>query len=215
MTWSEEAWAECNSVFTEITKLPFLHELMDGSLPNEKFLFYLRQDAFYLAEYGKILAAIAARLDQKEWREAFLGFSGDTVAVEQALHQFYLKDQLVDAEPTPTNLLYTGHMWRQLAAHSTEEALASVLPCFWVYKEVGDFILANQAKGENPYQSWIDTYGGDEFAKAVAKALFICDKYAEKCTPAQRERMTAAFKLAFKMEWMFWQSAYEQEQWRV
>ena len=75
---------------------------MDGSLSKEKFLFYLRQDAFYLAEYGKILAAIAARLEQKEWREAFLGFSGDTVAVEQALHQFYLKDQLVDAEPTTT-----------------------------------------------------------------------------------------------------------------
>jgi len=215
MTWSEEAWAECELVFEEIIRLPFLHELMDGSLPTEKFLFYLRQDAFYLAEYGKILAAIAARLEQKEWREAFLGFSGDTVAVEQALHQFYLKDQLVDAGPTPTNLLYTGHMWRQLAARSTEEALASVLPCFWVYKEVGDFILANQVKGENPYQSWIDTYGGDEFAKAVAKALFICDAYAGNCTPAQRDRMTAAFKLAFKMEWMFWQSAYEQEQWRV
>ena len=23
MTWSEDAWAECNSVFAEITKLPF------------------------------------------------------------------------------------------------------------------------------------------------------------------------------------------------
>lgn len=215
MTWSEKAWAECKPVFAEIQKIPFLHELMNGSLPREKFLFYLRQDAFYLAEYGKILAAIAARLDHKEFREAFLGFSADTVAVEQALHQFYLKDQSVEAEPTPTNLLYTGHMWRQLASASTEEALASVLPCFWVYKEVGDFILANQAEGDNPYQSWIDTYGGDEFAKAVAKALYICDTYADKCTSAQQERMTQAFKLSFKMEWLFWQSAYELEKWRV
>jgi thiaminase/transcriptional activator TenA len=215
MTWSEQAWAECKPVFADILKLPFLHELMNGSLPREKFLFYLRQDAFYLAEYGKILAAVAARLDDQEWREAFLHFSADTVAVEQALHQFYLESQPADAEPTPTNLLYTGHMWRQLASTSTGEVLASVLPCFWVYKEVGDFILANQRQNDNPYQSWIDTYGGDEFAKAVARALLICDNYADKCTPAQRDRMTQAFKLSFKMEWMFWQSAYEMEKWRV
>ncbi|WP_163717806.1 TenA family protein [Mangrovibacterium lignilyticum] len=215
MKWSDQAWADCASVYGEILTLPFLQELTNGNLPKEKFLFYLQQDAFYLAEYGKILAAIAGRLERKEWREAFLHFSADTVAVEQALHQFYLKDSKAKAEPSPTCTLYTGHMFRQLACASVEEALASVLPCFWVYKEVGDYILANQTKEENPYQSWIDTYGGDEFAKAVAKALFICDQYAEKCTPEHRNRMTRAFKLSFKMEWMFWQSAYEQEQWPV
>lgn len=215
MKWTEQAWAECSSVFDEIKKLPFLNELTAGTLPREKFLFYLQQDAFYLAEYGKILAGIAARLDNKEWREAFLRFSGDTVAVEQALHQFYLNGSGTSAEPSPSNLLYTGHMWRQLASTSTAEALASVLPCFWVYKEVGDYILATQQPGDNPYQSWIDTYGGDDFAKAVAKALSICDAVAETGTPEQRQRMTEAFRLSFKLEWLFWQSAWEMEQWRV
>lgn len=215
MKWSQQAWAECSSVFEGIKQLPFLNELTVGSLPREKFLFYLRQDAYYLAEYGKILAAIAARLDNKDWREAFLRFSGDTVAVEQALHQFYLDGSGVSAEPSPSNLLYTGHMWRQLASTSTAEALASVLPCFWVYKEVGDFILAMQQPGDNPYQSWIDTYGGDAFAQAVAKALEIGDALAESCTLEQRQRMTEAFRLSFKLEWLFWQSAWELEQWRV
>ena len=215
MKWSEQAWAECEPIWAEIQKLPFLHELVNGCLPKEKFLFYLQQDAFYLAGYGKILAAIAARLENKEWREAFLHFSADTVSVEQALHQFYLKGNREGSEPTPTNLLYSGHMWRQLACASTEEALAAVLPCFWVYKEVGDYILANQTQGDNPYQSWIDTYGGEVFARAVAQALLIVDSYAANCTDAQQQRMTQAFKLSFKMEWLFWQSAYEMEQWRV
>lgn len=215
MSWSERAWENCAAVFESIKELPFLHELMDGSLAREKFLFYLRQDAIYLSEYGKILAVLAGRLKQKEWREAFLGFSADTVAVEQALHQFYLHGQEGNSEATPSNLLYTGHMWRQLANESSEEALAAVLPCFWVYKEVGDFVLANQKPGENPYQSWIDTYGGEEFAQAVAKAIAICDAVAAQASPVVQERMTEAFRLSFKLEWLFWQSAYELESWRV
>ncbi len=80
---------------------------------------------------------------------------------------------------------------------------------------MGDYILATQKGSDNPYQSWIDTYGGEDFARAVATAIDIADKLAASCTPEQQERMTVAFKLSFKFEWLFWQSAYEQEQWRV
>ncbi|MCG6191040.1 TenA family protein [Maribellus maritimus] len=215
MKWSDKAWNECASVYNKILKLPFLNELMNGTLPQEKFQFYLQQDAIYLAEYGKILAGIAAKLNRKEWREDFLKFSSDTVSVEQALHEYYLKNSDRDIDATPTCALYTGHMYRQLACASTEEALAAILPCFWVYKKVGDYILENQTKIENPYQPWIDTYGGDDFALAVQKAITICDKAANETTPALRESMTQAFKLSFKMEWMFWDSAWRLEQWPV
>ncbi len=215
MKWSKEAWETCTPVYNQILKLPFLNELMEGTLPKEKFFFYLQQDAFYLAEYGKILAGIAAKLDCKEWREDFLSFSSDTVTVEQALHESYLKGASGEATPSPTCTLYTGHMHQQLASGSVENALAAVLPCFWVYKEVGDYILANQTKGANPYQEWINTYGGEEFALAVIKAVAICDEAAQNTTPAKRKEMTRAFELSFKMEWMFWHSAWQQEQWLV
>lgn len=215
MKWSDEAWKECAAVYEKILELPFLNELMNGTLPKGKFYFYLQQDAIYLAEYGKILAGIAAKLDRKEWREDFLKFSSDTVSVEQALHQYYLKNDDKDVEATPACALYTGHMFRQFASASIEEALAAVLPCFWVYKKVGDYILENQTKNENPYQPWIDTYGGEDFAHAVQKAIAICDEAAENTTSTRRESMTRAFKLSFKMEWMFWNSAWIQEQWLV
>lgn len=215
MKWSDKAWNECTSVYDKVLELPFLNELMNGTLPQAKFHFYLQQDAIYLAEYGKILAGIAAKINRQEWREDFLKFSYDTVAVEQALHEQYLTNNDEDIEATPTCALYIGHMYRQLANLTIEEAMASVLPCFWVYKKVGDYILENQTERENPYQSWIDTYGGEEFALAVEKAIAICDEAANKTTPALRESMTQAFKLSFKMEWMFWDSAWRLEEWLV
>ena len=217
MKWSEQAWKSTQPIFEQILKLPFINELMKGVLPEEKFLFYLQQDAIYLSEYGKILSGIASRLNNPLQRQAFLGFAGDTVLVEQALHESYLKKikEISETEASPSCLLYTGFLQKQLTDSPVWVAIASVLPCFWIYKKAGDYILANQVKGNNPYQQWIDTYGGDEFEKATKKALDIADKQAALCTIQQRAIMTRAFVLASRMEWMFWNSAWNMEQWPV
>ncbi|SBW10441.1 TENA/THI-4 family protein [uncultured delta proteobacterium] len=217
MKWSEQAWQAALPAYTKILELDFLRELMDGTLPEEKFRFYIQQDALYLNGFGKALAGIAARLENPAHMGAFVRFAGDTMAVERDMHQafFAVLGKLEDLEPSPTCLLYTSYMLKQLSDAPVETALASVLPCFWVYKEVGDYILAHQSKGPNRYQSWIDTYGGEEYGAAVRQAIGICDELAAVCTPKQRESMTKSYVLCTKMEWMFWDSAYKLEQWPV
>lgn len=215
MKWSDHAWQSIEGVYAEIIKLPFLQELMDGSLAKEKFEFYLFQDSLYLAEFGRVMCGIATKLENAEYREAFLSFAGDTLDVEKALHQFYLQDVKKDLELSPTCLLYTSYLHKQLSVGSVQEAAAAVLPCFWIYKKVGDYILEHQIKGENQYQNWIDTYGGEDFSKAVEKAISICNALAESASEELQVKMTDAFVKASKMEWMFWQSAYELEAWRV
>lgn len=217
MKWSEQAWQAALPAYTAILELDFLRELMDGTLPQEKFRFYIQQDALYLHGFGKALAGIAAKLDDPEHIGAFVAFAGDTMAVERDMHQsfFSVLGALENLEPSPTCLLYTSYMLRQLADAPVEVAMASVLPCFWVYKEVGDYILANQTRGANPYQKWINTYGGEEFGTAVKRAIAVCDELAAACTAQQRDAMTRAYILCTKMEWMFWDSAYKLERWPV
>ena len=139
------------------------------------------------------------------------------MAVERSLHESYLGKNKLPGQivSSPTCLLYTSHIIKQLYDAPLEVAMAAVLPCFWVYKEVGDYILAKQNKNANPYQAWIDTYGGDEFASAVQKAIVICDEVAASCTESQRQAMTNAYVLCTKMEWMFWDSAWKMEIWPV
>ena len=97
-----------------------------------------------------------------------------------------------------------------------EEGLAAVLPCFTIYKQIGDFILNNQTNQKsNPYQNWINTYGGEEFENSVSKAIEITNKYATHASTELRSRMNLAFEKASKLEWMFWDSAYKQEVWKV
>jgi len=215
MKWSEQTWKSIEPIYNNILELDFLHELMNGTLPAEKFYFYLRQDAIYLAEYGKVLAGIAMRMEKSEHREAFLRFSADTISVESALHEFYL--QSAPTAPhrgaSPACLLYTGFLSKQLLCYPIETALAAVLPCFWIYQKVGDYIVSHQTTEDNPYQNWIDTYGSEDFARTVEKAIAICDQVAEKSN--LKTEMTEAFTYASKMEWMFWDSAYRLENWPV
>lgn len=217
MKWSEQAWQAISEIYTEILKLPFITELMNGSLAKDKFHFYIQQDAIYLADFGKVLAAIAYKSLNTNHTKAFLGFANDTISVEQALHESFLKEieSPFQSEASPSCLLYTSFMHKQFANASLEVAMASVLPCFWIYKEVGDYILANQVQSANPYQEWINTYGGEEYGKAVESAISICDELASHCTEEQRSNMTDAFKMCSKMEWMFWESAYRLEKWSV
>ena len=215
MKWSEKAWKNSEGVYNQILELPFIKELANGSLAQEKFWFYLRQDAIYLAEYAKVLAGIATRLEDPKHRESFLIFSSTTIGVEIDLHNSYLKDAPAVAYkgPSPSCLLYTGFLAQQLQFYPVETAAAAVLPCFWIYQKVGDHILEHQSKSNNPYQAWINTYGGEEFALATEKAIDICDYLANK-SPLQTE-MTEAFLYSAKMEWQFWDSAYKLEEWPV
>ena len=217
MKWSEKAWSSIAGIYSETLELPFIKELMAGTLDRETFVYYIKQDAIYLADYGRTLTGLASRLADPAHIEAFIRFAGDSIVSENILHESFFREFGITEKSvtSPTCLLYTSFLLKHLAGSPVEVAAAAVLPCFWIYKEVGDYILENQTKGQNPYQAWIDTYGGDEFGQAVEKAIDICDELAAKCTPEQQDAMTEAFVICSKLEWMFWDSAYRREEWEI
>ena len=90
-----------------------------------------------------------------------------------------------------------------------------MLPCFVVYQRVGEEILARQQDDRNPYRRWIETYGDASFAEATARAVGICDELAEAASEEIRQRMTDLFVRCTRMEWMFWESAWNLEKWKI
>ncbi len=213
--WSEEAWQAAEPVYEAITQLPFVCELAAGTLPRDKFLFYLRQDALYLANYSRVLASIASRLPESHMAAAFLKFAADGVEVEKCLHESFLAEAGITtaAEPTPSCLSYMTLLGAQ-AMEPVEVQAAAVLPCFKVYLEVGRHIATTAAPG-NPYAKWIDTYADTAFEASTRLALDICDSLAANASADMRRRMTEIYVLATKMEWKFWHSAYILEKWEI
>ncbi len=220
MSFTRDGWERIGPLYAAILELPFNRELAAGTLARERFVFYMLQDAHYLTWFARALAVTAARAPDAEALIQFAGSARAAVVVERALHESFFKDFGISpaaaaaTEPSPTCAHYTHYLLALAYNAPYEVAVAALLPCFWIYGEVGKHLL-EVARPDNPYQAWIDTYADEAFADGVRKVIRICDQLAETATPAVRAEMLEAFFRASKLEWMFWDSAYRREIWPV
>lgn len=217
-TFTQEAWSGIDKkLYKDILNLDFIKELMAGTLEKETFEFYVKQDKLYLKEFGRILSMIAAKLSDSKTSSMFLLYAKDMMDVERALHEEFLDLFETDTslEASPSCLLYTGYLHTILNTSSLGVVIASILPCFWIYQEVGSYILKNQSKKFNQYQSWIDTYADDEYEVVVNDIRAICDSFALKACKEEYEEMLSVFHKASQMEYLFWDSAYKKEKWEI
>ncbi|WP_250252897.1 thiaminase II [Chryseobacterium sp. Marseille-Q3244] len=216
MKWSEQTWNAIEKHYQSILDMPFIKELSDGTLPQKKFRFYMAQDSLYLEHFGRTLSIIAAKITDLQDVLTFIRFAENAIVVENALHESYFKDfGLSDKGVLEPACHHYIHFLRSTAAlESVEIAVAAVLPCFWIYREVGNYIYEIQNTVNNPYEKWIATYAGEEFSAAVDQAIAIGDKIAENSTEETRKKMTEAFIMASRMEFHFWEAAYELKRWK-
>lgn len=196
--------------------MPFLKEMAEGSLPKEKFQFYMAQDSLYLEHFGRTLSLIGAKAHHIEEALAYIGFGEKAIRVENALHESYFVDfGIKDRGSMQPACHHYIHFLRSTAAlDPVEVGMAAALPCFWIYQKVGEDLLARMPSEDNPYREWILTYGGEEFGEAARQAIGLCDQAARNTTAAIRQRMQEAFVTASHMEFGFWDAAYRMKKWK-
>jgi thiaminase/transcriptional activator TenA len=216
MKFTDRLWKEIGHIHTALIRHPFILELSQGTLQEDRFHFYVKQDYLYLTDYSRALALMAAKSGNTERMLQFLNFAVYSIGVEKERHQRYMAaHSIVQAgEKTPSCMAYTHFLLSVAALESVEVAMAAVLPCFWVYEKVAEHIYTG-ATENNPYREWIDLYAGEEFRAATITALEITDEMAGRTGETGRTKMAETFVLAAKMEYMFWDSAYRKEQWTI
>jgi thiaminase (transcriptional activator TenA) len=220
MGFCETIWDEIKPLREKILAQPFLAELTTGTLSRDKFQHYILQDSLYLAEYARVLAIASARAPDAAARLEFSGGASIAVQVEQALHQQFFMQFGLEAhsaqtpEPSPTCQNYTGYLLTLAATRSYEELVAAILPCFWVYWEVGCTVKP-RATSDNPYAAWINTYADPAFGASTERVKIIVDAAAAAAPPETRSAMAKAFIMATRFEYLFWDSAYRLERWAV
>lgn len=203
-----------DDIYRKIIGLPFVRTLADGSLPEEKFIFYLQQDSLYVSNYARVLAHAALRLPEEDMRMEFLRFATVGVEFEQFLHKHYLRGNcLSDKDISPVCLFYNS--WhRSHACDPVEVEAAGLLPCFTIYGKVGKHIL-DTAKPGNPYMKWIVTYNDPDFQAQTESACRICDRLYLMASDSVKDAMIEAFITGCRMEWLFWDSAWNLRRWQI
>ncbi|NVK44747.1 MAG: thiaminase II [Rhodobacteraceae bacterium] len=219
MTFTQELAQETQTLRDQIHAMAFNRELAEGTLPPEIFQGYIIQDAHYLEGFARALSLAAAKAPDAQAVSQLAGSAAGAIAVERGLHGHYMGlfgITTASFEATDVSAAcdhYVSFLLRTAAIGDFPEAVAALLPCFWIYRDVGKEI-AETSHPENPYAEWIATYSGEAFDESVTRMLALTDRVAAGASSETRARMHHAFKRSCWHEWRFWDSAYNGEGWK-
>lgn len=213
---TQRLWRGILDIYEAILTHPFIRGLTDGSLSEDAFKRYVLQDTIYLRGFAKALSALAVKAPKEEWQKIFIEDAAGVYAVEKSLHEGFFKiwglnrEDIEKTSPKPVNVAYINHLLSSVYIKDFPVSLSAVLPCYWIYLEVGRHLEARGSPKE-VYKKWIETYATGEYVKIVNRVLAIADEALEKANRELWNEAEEAFRLSSIYEYMFWDAAYKGE----
>lgn len=215
MTFSEEIRQAAQQYWDSSFSHPFVTGIGDGTLPLAKFRHYVLQDAYYLKHFAKIQARAASKAQDFATIAELAEHATSTYAAELSLHQSFFEplgissEALAEFEPAPTAYAYVSHM-HHASEGTLGETIAAILPCYWLYYEVGQQLQS--CTPDSPiYVQWIATYSSEWFERVVFEQVDRLNDLAERASAEERERMKQHFVKSCYYELMFWQMGWTEE----
>ena len=208
-----------DKIWRAIYAHPFLDELQAGTLPMDRFIHFMRQDYVYLLDFAQVLCLGGAKSPDLPTLEVFTRHALIAVEVERTFHATFGKSlgfsrKRLDATPKgPITEAYTRHLQAVARGGSLGEIVAAVLPCYWIYGEVGRRLYRNRPQRPKIYREWIETYASENYWKPVREQIRLMDRLGVSATAGEKKLMQSHFILSSRYEFLFWDQAYRLEQW--
>jgi thiaminase/transcriptional activator TenA len=202
---------------------PFITELAAGTLPIDKFRFFLEQDNLYLQDYARCLAMGAAKSRNEAELRYFITDLNQVVDQELPSNRALLArvtemgaaDRGGASEMAPANVAYTSYM-RSLALHGGPlEIMASLLPCAWSYIEIATALADGVDRDHPVYADWVGYFSLPQNVEMVADMRRDFDRLVqeEASGGARWDEIDRIFAMSSRLEHQFWEMAYTFERW--
>ena len=221
-SFSEWLRGECDPIWKELHHHPFIREIAMGTLPLEKFRFFLEQDLLYLPEFARCIALGVAKSESEEELRYFTAELTTTIGAEipnnrkllGEVIQMGAEDHCGAIEMAPSNLAYTSYLTALGYRGGSLDILAALLPCAWSYLEIAEGL--SDVCGDHPlYTDWIGFYLTPEYRALIAKmrADFDAIAVAQSLSKPRRQQLLESFAASSRLERGFWEMAYTLERW--
>lgn len=210
----------CRGDWETLVGHPFVAELASGTLPLEKFRFYIEQDIIFLDDYARAIGFASGRASSREELAELTAQLAAVVQVEIESERALLRrveellgtgragDGLV--EPSPTTLAYSSFLLATAARGDALDVMTAMLPCAWSYADIGRHYLG-EAVDHPVYSEWLRLFGSGDYPAYVERRLASFDRFAARAAPGRYERLVELFSTATRLERAFWDMAYKEE----
>ena len=212
----------CDRVWAGLHAHPFLGELARGTLPLDRFRFFIEQDLLFLPAFARCMAMGAAKSASDAELEFFTRQLDGVIRLEIPSNRRLL-DQVISLGAqdrggargmAPANVAYTSFLLATAAAGGPLEITTAILPCSWSYIEIAAE-LKDQIADHPVYSDWVAFYLQDEEAELVRNMRETFDEMTRDgaVSDEKREQLAGIFMMSSRLEGMFWEMAYTLEQW--
>ena len=176
--------------FTEVIfvrKIRFIIAMLAAKATEE-------QDVAYFLQSAQFIHEAELELHRTTFRE--LGVTEETIA---------------NFEPAPAAYNYVSHMYQAFFTGTLAEAYAAILPCPWLYQEIG-MRLRGATPNVKLYDEWLQLYGSVDMEQKIAEQKAMMNRFA--AMPGNDERtLLEHFKRSCYYEWQFWEMSWTAQTW--
>ncbi|MBF2036871.1 MAG: TenA family protein [Leptolyngbyaceae cyanobacterium T60_A2020_046] len=202
---SSRLWETNQDLARATLNHPFVQGIGQGTLPKNKFAYYVGQDAFFLEAFAKAYSIVAAKAPTWESFKTFHELAGG-VLQELQLHESYAKTwgvTLSEVRPGSATRRYTDFLLATAWSQGPEVTAVAMSPCMRLYAFLGQSLAASGIP-EHPYSDWIRTYSSEAFEPLAQQLEAFVDLHSPD-TPIVRD----TYRYAMRCERDFFTAAFE------
>lgn len=149
-TFADDLKQHSNKTWDKILNHRFILELSKDTLPKNKFLFYMKQDHYFLEQFSKSLQSAKLKTKENKMKSWIDVLSFSTVHLEMKMQE-QLLDSLGNLTPSTfssqsecentilpskTTLDYTSYLTNLSSNGNFGEIVSGKTPCPWTYLEI-------------------------------------------------------------------------------
>jgi len=205
--------AQCDRIWAGLHAHPFLGELARGTLPLDRFRFFIEQDLLFLPAFARCMALGAAKSTRQLDGIIRLEIPSNRRLLDQVI-KLGAEDRGGSRGMAPANVAYTSFLLATAAAGGPLEVTAAILPCSWSYIEIAAG-LKDEIADHPVYSDWVAFYLQPEEADLVRNMRETFDDMTRDgaVSDDKRRQLAEIFMMSSRLERMFWEMAYTLDQW--
>ena len=214
--FTDRLYLSAAPIWKKCMEHPFVKGIGDGSLPLEKFRYFMLQDYVYLYDYARVFALGTVKAKDPALMREFARNVNEVLHGEMEIHRAYMKrlgipeEQAETVKPALPNLSYTSYMIAEAQAGTVAAIVAAILSCSWSYADIGLSLAEIPGAADHPFfGEWIQGYAGEEYQKTNRSLIELMNRLSEGLPEDQKAHLEEIFVNCSLYELGFWDMAWQ------
>ena len=213
--FSDEQVERLGSLWDEMLAHPLLARMRSGTIDDDAFVRWMRQDYLFVSAAIPFLAALIPRGPASHWQP--LARAVGTLEREIRLFEYQAKALgvgLRDAVPSSTVHAYNQFLMATAQGASYEEAFTVLYAAHRATHESFRFVKSGLA-ADSPVGPFVKNWAGREFGFYLGYLGTELDRLADEAGPDIRAKMAEMFERVVRYEIAFFSAVLSGEDWPV